>query len=121
MAKLLFRLRGVPEDETREILELLEQNNLDVYQTDAGNWGFSMPGLWLNDEHRYDQARQLIDDYQQERQIRVRKEREEQKRSGQQPTFSQGLLKRPLTTIALIAFCAVVLYFSVKPFFGMLE
>jgi len=121
MARLLFRLKGVPEDETREILELMESNRLDVYQTDAGNWGFSMPGLWLSDESRYDEARQLIDDYQQERQSRMQSDWQEQKRSGQQPTFIQGLLKRPVATIALIAFCAVVLYFSVKPFFGMLE
>lgn len=121
MSRLLFRLRGVPEDELRDILELLEANRLTTYETSGGTWGLSFPGLWLEDESRFDEARSLIDDYQSSRQERLREEWLEQKNTGDQPTFIQTLISRPAATLGLIVFCAVIVYFSVTPFLDFLS
>ena len=47
MSKLLFKMRHVPEDEGREVRELLTSNKIEFFETFAGNWGVSMPALWL--------------------------------------------------------------------------
>ena len=64
MSRILFKLRGVPEDEIKEVIALLDENRVDYYETDAGNWGISMPALWLKDENDYPKARELLDNYQ---------------------------------------------------------
>ncbi len=120
MARLLFRLRGVPEDELRDILELLESNRLSTYETSAGNWGFSFPGLWLEDESRFEEARSLIDNYQKSRQERLRTEWHAKKAEGNQPTFVQTLINKPAATLGLIVFCVIIVYFSITPFVDFL-
>lgn len=121
MAKILIRLRGVPDDEIRDILELLEKNRVDFYETDAGNWGISMPALWLQDEDDYPRARDLLDDYQANRQQRARSDWNSQLAQGTQPTFWQILTRRPLITVGLLLFCGIVAWFSVRPFITMLS
>ena len=66
MAILLFSLRGVPEDEVDEVRELLTEQNIDFYETSAGNWGMSMPALWLRDDAS-EKARYALNAYQQQR------------------------------------------------------
>ena len=80
----LMRLRGVHEDEVRELRELLEQNAIAYYETPAGNWGISMPAIWLHEDADLARARALVDDYQRERSQRVRSEYEALKAAGQQ-------------------------------------
>ena len=72
MAKLLFRMRDVPDDEAEEVRELLTQNKITFFETFAGNWGISMPGLWLVNEQQFDEARALLDEYQEARSTRVK-------------------------------------------------
>ena len=99
MAKLLFSLRHVPDDETADIRELLEENHIDFYETNAGNWGISMPAIWLRDEQQHEQARLLIDDYQKERQIVIREEYARMKESGEAPSFLKNLWHYPAQTV----------------------
>ena len=40
-------MRHVPEDEAQEVRELLASNKIEFFETFAGNWGVSMPALWL--------------------------------------------------------------------------
>mgnify|MGYP000122608217 CR=1 FL=1 len=48
------------------------------YETPAGNWGISMPALWLKDEnaHDLDRAKALIEKYGSEEQIPENERRE---------------------------------------------
>ena len=39
MAKILFRLNGVSDDEANDVRELLSNNAIDFYETSPGNWG----------------------------------------------------------------------------------
>ena len=38
----LFNLRGVPEDEAEDIRQLLDEHEIEFYETSAGNWGVSL-------------------------------------------------------------------------------
>lgn len=114
MAKLLFKLRDVPEDEADDIRELLTQHALDYYETSAGNWGLSMPGIWLKDEQRFDEARRIIDEYQKSRAVRMKAEYVRLKKEGKIKTFTDRIKENPLQIIFFLAIIFMVLYLQVK-------
>lgn len=116
MAVQLFNLRGVPEDEADEIRSLLAEHKIDFYETPAGNWGMSLPALWLQDESQLVQAQDLIESYQLQRQQRVRAEYDEMKVQGKQRGVWQLFCEYPLRFIIYIIFLTIVVYFSVSPF-----
>ncbi|TQV89709.1 DUF6164 family protein [Aliikangiella coralliicola] len=117
MAKLLFKLNSVPEDEADEIRLLLDESEINYYETSSGNWGLSFAAIWLNDEQQYEQAKQLIDQYQKERYQRVSEQRQAQRDAGEHTTLWQALKQSPIRFSAVIVFVSVVLYFSIIPFF----
>lgn len=116
MAKLIFKLKSVFDDEADDIKDLLTEHNIDFYESPAGNWGISMHALWLKDETKFDQAKQLINEYQITRSSRIRKEIQQQKEEGEFETFFQRLLNRPMQFIIYTAFILFILYFSIMPF-----
>lgn len=117
MARLLFRLRNVPDDEAYEVRELLSEHNISFYETTAGNWGISMPAIWLNDDTDYEKARLLLDAYQQDRALRMRAEYESACQRGEAETQLQVFLREPGKTISLIIVILVFLYLSITAFF----
>ena len=116
MAKLLFKLKSVFDDEADEIKELLTEHNIDFYESPAGNWGISMHALWLNDETKFNDAKQLIEQYQTERSLRIREEIKQQKENGEYETFLQRTLNKPMQLIIYSLFILFILYFSIVPF-----
>jgi len=116
MAVRLFSLRGVPDDEAAEIRVLLTDNEIDFYETSAGNWGISNPGVWLRNEEQLQHAKELIERYQTERTVQQRELYEQLKREGKQKTFLALLAEDPLKVIAYVAIVCVIIYFSTKPF-----
>jgi len=120
MATQLMKLRYVPEDELREIHELMEQHEIEVYETSAGNWGISLPALWLKDDEQYPRARALLDDYARERASKARAEFEALKRSGRERTFIDILREKPLRTILYISVVLVLIYISIAPFVSLM-
>jgi len=114
MAKLLFSLRDVPEDEAEEVRELLESHQLDFYETSAGNWGVSMPALWLHNNDDYTQARQLLDDYQQQRALSQRSKYQALKQQGMEQSFRQHVFANPIRFFAYLAIICLILYASAK-------
>ena len=119
MAHLIFRLRQVPDDEAADIRQLLHSAHIEYYETDAGNWGISMPGLWVGDETDAARARELIDGYQQERVERIRNSAQNLHEDTRPRTFIHVLRERPLYTTGLLLFCAALIYFMVKPFLAL--
>jgi hypothetical protein len=121
MSKQIFRLRNVPDDEAEEIRQLLQEHGIDFYETPAGNWGISMPALWLNDEneHRAEAARSLIATYQEERAVRKRREYEELKQQGKHRKLRDVFLERPFELIFYLLIAALILYLSTKPFLDL--
>ena len=116
MSVQVFRLRNVPEDEAEDIRNLLTEHNISFYETPPGNWGISMPAIWLNDDEQLEEAKLLIEKYQHERQTRVRHEYEQSKKSGGLGALLREWFNDPARFVIYIAIATVVLYFSIKPF-----
>ncbi|CAA6820523.1 MAG: Unknown protein [uncultured Thiotrichaceae bacterium] len=119
MAVLIFKLRGAPDDEADDIRQLLDDNHFDWYETTAGNWGISMPGIWLSDDSQKDHAEELIKDYQVDRYIRVRGEYEQLKREGKHRKLIDVIKEDPGKFALYVIGIAAILYFSVEPFVDM--
>lgn len=114
MAKILFRLNGVSDDEADDVRELLTNNDIDFYETSPGNWGVSMPAIWLRDAGQFKQARALLDEYQKERGIRVRAEYELLKKEGKHRTFFDAVKEHPVRFAVHLGLALLVIYLSAK-------
>lgn len=115
----LFSLRYVPDDEAQELRELLEKHQIDFYETGPGNWGISAGAFWLRTDERLEEARQLIDAYQEQRAKNARQEYEALKRAGQQRSFLDIVREKPLQLLLYIAAILFILYVSLKPFLSL--
>jgi len=116
MAKLLFRLRNVPEDEAAEVRELLSQHAIDFYETEPGNWGISMPAIWVRDSAQFEQAKELLTSYQHKRRTLARQQHDTLRQSGQQPTIMDQFRENPLRFTLYVAFILIIVYISVSIF-----
>lgn len=119
MSVLLMSLRNVPDDEAAEIRALLDANAIEFYETPAGRWGISAPAIWLEEEQNLKSTKALIEEYQKARFARQRAEYERLKREGKTKTLKDVIREEPLRFILYLAIVAVVLYFSIKPFFAL--
>ncbi|HEB86630.1 MAG TPA: hypothetical protein ENI68_06405 [Gammaproteobacteria bacterium] len=119
MAVLLFKLNTVPDDEAHDIRLLLTDNNIDYYETSAGNWGISLAGIWLRDHNQLVQARSLIDHYERTRYRQARAEYDLLRAEGRQRTLAGILKENPLRFLAYLAAISLILYFSIKPFLAL--
>ncbi len=116
MSSLLVNLRGVPEDEAEEIRQLLAEHAIDFFETPPGNWGISMPAIWVTSEADRQKAEPLLAEYQQQR-YRAARAAWEQARKAQRPSLFQPAWWRALPLKLLyLALIAGILYLSVKPF-----
>ena len=117
MPHLLFKLNSVPEDELIDVRRLLEENDINFYETDAGRFGFSLAAIWLPDSVDPEPATELLDRYKEQRYQQAREIYQQQQRDGTAETFLRKALCSPIRTMVVIAAIVVVLYFSVMPFF----
>jgi len=101
MAKILFRLRQVPEEEADDVRQLLDQHNIDWYETSAGKFQISFPAIWVRDDADEPAARQLIEAYQQKREEQVRAEHQARKARGEVETFRQRIGSNPASMLFL--------------------
>jgi hypothetical protein len=116
MSKLLFRMRDVPHDEAQEVRELLENSGIEYFETFAGNWGVSLPALWLTREDQFEKARQILDDYQNTRSLRIRQEYEMQRERGEVRTMWQNFIENPFKFVLYLSLSGLVLFFSLQFF-----
>jgi len=113
MAVLIFKLRYVPDDEAQDICELLLDNNIEYHETSAGLLGISVPGLWVVNEEQVDEARELVDEYQQLRQKRVQEEYRLKKRTSTD-MFKENPVRYLGSILAIILICCFTVYLFVK-------
>lgn len=119
MATLLFKLKGVPETEADEVRALLNEHKIEFYETPPSIWGVSMEAIWLPTDDQAEEAKQLIEAYQQELQQRTKEEYEALRRSGKAPTIWSKLKEDPLQFIVFTLIIALILYLSIKPFMSL--
>ncbi len=120
MAKQLLKLRNVPEDELAEIYELLESHEIEFYETSPGNWGISMPALWLVNDEDYSHVHTMLDEYSEQRGHRAREEYEYLKQSGKARTFMDMARENPFKVGLYLAIVLVLVYFSIAPFIAIM-
>lgn len=116
MAKLLTPLRNMPEDEVAEVRELLAAHRIEFYETQPGLLGLNVGAIWVRHDEEIEHAKQLFDEYQRERGIRVRGEYNARRRRGETETLWQRFRHNPLAFLFLAAFAGFILYLSVMPF-----
>lgn len=116
MSKLLFRMRGVPADEAEEVRTLLQEHEIEFFETHAGNWGISMPGLWVKQDEQFSEARLLLDAYQAERSARVRQEYAMSRERGEAKTLWHSFSDNPIRFIGYSGLALAILYLSVRFF-----
>lgn len=119
MGTLLFRLSQVPTDEAQDIRQLLEDNDIDYYETHAGFFGTSVAGLWLERKDQQERARTLLSQYQQERLQRVRADYECRLAAGEVENLWQRIKRQPLKVLLCLVAVVIILYFSIMPFMRM--
>ncbi|TBR42746.1 hypothetical protein CBF23_006090 [Marinomonas agarivorans] len=61
MAKLVFLLKNVPDEEADDIRTLLTENEIEFYETSAGRWQISLAAIWVRHNQDYATARRLIE------------------------------------------------------------
>jgi len=116
MSALVFKLRNVPEDEADDIRQLLNDRNIEIYETSAGNWGISMPGIWVKDDADLAPAKKLIKEYQQSRATSARAEYNADLEAGNVPSLVDRFRQRPIAFIGIVLFCLFVVYAMTAPF-----
>jgi hypothetical protein len=116
MSKLIFRMRDVPIDEADEVRELLDSQNIDYFETFGGNWGISMPALWVKDPARFNEARTLIDEYQKQR---LSTKGLNMGQEAKVKTLLESFKDRPFQFISYWILIAVVLFISIYYFFSL--
>ena len=102
MAKLLLNLRNVPEDEADDVRAFLDAARIEHYETRPGPLGISAGGIWVREDPDVPRAKQLMADYQRERALRVRAEREQARREGTAETFADIARAQPLRVVLTI-------------------
>lgn len=112
MSKLLLNLRHVPDDEADDVRAFLKAHDIGFYETRPSRWGISHGGIWVADNADVAEAKRLMADYQRQRQVRVRAEREQALRDGTAETFADIVREQPLrvllTLVAIVFLLALV-------------
>lgn len=116
MSKILFKLRDVPNDEVQEVRELLDNNDIEYYETFGGNWGISLPALWLKKADQHIRAQELLDEYQQNRKTRAQQEYEVSRSTEDSSTLRARFIENPLRFIACLGLIGLVLFLSLRFF-----
>lgn len=119
MAKLLYKLSGVPDDEVEEIRQMLEKNEFDYYETSSGLLGLSFAGIWLKQDEQFDDAKKALDDYHQQRYRSAQEKRELEKRNGENLTLWESFKLSPIRTTLAALFVIAVMYLAISPFYPL--
>lgn len=109
-------MRNVPADEAQEVRELLEQHEIEFFETSAGSWGVSMPALWLINEEQLQQAQQLLDEYQLMRSKRMQQEYVVNRQRGEAKSILYNFSEKPLRFVAYLGLIVIVLFISLQFF-----
>lgn len=111
-----MKLRLVPADEQAEIEALLQEQQIDFYVTTAGNWGISMPALWLVDATQLDAARALLDHYATQRLAQARALQDALRDAGRSRTMLDIARENPFRFVLYLAIVAALVAVSIVPF-----
>lgn len=121
MARLLFKLAQVPDDEAHEIRALLDEHQIHYYETDAGLFRVGLDAIWLADGTQEERARELIREYQAERAVRQQQNYAQLVEAGQVPSVWQYFCAQPIRFIAVALAIMFVAGLTLIPFVMLLR
>ena len=121
MARLLFKLSNVPDDEAQDIRDLLNAHDIYFYETNAGFWRVGLDAIWLPDSSQEDQARELMLAYQRERTESQRKNFAELVEQGKVLGLWQHFCLQPIRFIAALLAIIFVASLTLVPFLMLLK
>lgn len=111
MARLVFKLHNVPDDEAEDVRALLDEANLDYYETNAGRWRLGVDAIWLKNNADEAEARRLLAEYQAERSRLARQEQQALEEQGLADNLFNRLQTQPgrilLTLLGILAVLTV--------------
>lgn len=116
MARLLFKLAQVPDDEASEIRALLDEHSIIFYETHAGFWRVGLEAIWLPNSEQEQQARELIRTYQQTRLAEQRDIHAQLAEQGDIPSLWQRVKAHPVRALGLLLAISFVLALTLLPF-----
>lgn len=117
MAKRLLNLRNVPVDELEDVSALLVEHDIAFYVIEPSMWGVNGGGIWIEDDAQIDRAKQVVGDYQSQRQARARARHAAEKEAGTAETFQTQLRARPLQVASAIVGIVLALALLALPYF----
>ena len=103
-------MRHVAQDEAQDIRQILDDHDIDFFETFSGFWGISVPAIWLKHDNQFEAARILIDEYQEKRKQRMRE------RSHETKTMLQVFFESPSRFCINLLAIAIVLFISLRFF-----
>ncbi|UTF61328.1 DUF6164 family protein [Gilvimarinus sp. DA14] len=116
MSHLLMRTSGASFDEVAGLIDRLEAEDIECYQTDSGFWRLGVDGLWVRNSADTERAKRVLEEYQ----AQFRQEAQEQHRAlharGEAPSFAGQLWRHPVKVILALAAVAAILAISLLPF-----
>lgn len=121
MARLLFRLRHVTDEEAMEVRQLLDAHHIDVYETQAGVFRLGVDAIWLRNPAQYEDAQGLLDTYQAERLARSREAHRQAQSRGDAQTLMDRLRARPRRMLLTLLGVAAIIGISLLPFIGLMR
>ncbi len=121
MARLLFKLAQVPDDEAAEIRALLDEHQISYYETDAGFFRVGLDAIWLADGVQEERARELIRVYQADRALRQQQNYAQLVEAGQVPSVWQHFCAQHIRFIAVTAAIIFVAGLTLIPFVMLLR
>jgi hypothetical protein len=113
---MLFKLRGVEDDEADDIRVLLEAHEIDFYETTNGRWGLGFAAIWLHDETQLEQAKALIHTYQVQRYKDAQAAYTKLCEQGEQPTVWKKIKQNPIQVLLVLLAVLIVAIFVLSPF-----
>ena len=116
MSVMLFKLRGVEDDEADDIRAVLEANHIDFYETSNGRWGLGFAAIWLHDDEQLEQGKALIQTYQVQRYKNARATYAELCAQGEQPTVWKKVKQNPAQIFLVLLAVLIIAIFVLSPF-----
>ena len=102
MAKLLFNLRNVPDDEADEVRGWLKDSGIEFYETTPSSWGISSGGIWIREDAQIARAKALMAEYQTQRRQRAQADHASARSDGSAETFASLLRQRPWYVLGVL-------------------
>lgn len=88
-----------PDDEAADVRAMLDAKRIEFYETTPSPWGISSGGIWVTEDANFAEAKRALDDYEQQRSVRMRAEYAAAKRAGTAETFISILREDPLRVV----------------------